>query len=66
VSIKEYRKGELIKPENVQVKMAKNAFHFSWDQDKTNIGSQIFIVFKDVLSDAVSKSVYCGKYTSIG
>jgi len=98
---------DLIKPENVQVTVTRNAFQFTWDKDKTGIGSpndrtmillynkvhkrfhacysgarrgelkdtfflnpahirnktyEVFIAFKDVISDAVSKSVYCGKW----
>jgi hypothetical protein len=99
--------GELSKPENVKVTVAKNALQFTWDEDKAPIGSpndrtmillynkaekrfhacysgarrselkdtfhlhpvhfrnrtyEVFIAFKDVISDAVSKSVYCGKW----
>jgi len=101
--------GELVKPENVQVTMAKNAFHFAWEEDKTGTGSpndrtmillynkahkrfhacysgarrselkdtfylhsahmknktyEVFIAFKDVLSDSVSRSIYCGNYNA--
>jgi hypothetical protein len=100
--------GELVKPENVVVKLAENTFNFTWDEDQTGIGSpndraiillydktfgnvhanysgarrdelkdtfrlnplyskdrtyEVFIAFKDVMSDEVSMSVYCGKHT---
>ncbi|RAJ25036.1 DUF6266 family protein [Pedobacter cryoconitis] len=101
--------GELVKPENVVVKVANNTFNFTWDEDKTGLASpndrtmillynqeyqhffanysgarrdelkdtlcldsspvrtrgrtyEVFIVFKDVMSDEVSKSVYCGSF----
>ncbi|MGY0041133.1 hypothetical protein [Pedobacter sp. NJ-S-72] len=31
--------GDLAKPENVKVTVAKNTFEFTWDVDKTGIGS---------------------------
>ena len=101
--------GELVKPENVVVKVANNTFSFTWDADKTGLASpkdrtmillynkeyqhffanysgarrdelkdtlcldsspvrtrgriyEVFIVFKDVMSDEVSQSVYCGSF----
>jgi len=99
--------GGLVKPENVAVTVTENAFNFTWDEDKTGIGSpndraiillydkifgvvhvnysgarrdelkdtfrldpryskdrtyEVFIAFKDVMSDEVSKSVYCGRF----
>ncbi|MBB5620573.1 hypothetical protein HDE69_001622 [Pedobacter cryoconitis] len=101
--------GDLIKPENVVVKVSKNTFNFTWDEDKTGQASpndrtmillynkeyqhffanysgarrdelkdtlcldsspirtkgrtyEVFIVFKDIMSDEVSKSVYCGSF----
>ena len=99
--------GELVKPENVLVNLSENTFNFTWDEDKTGIGSpndraiillysktykrvhanysgarrdelkdtfslhpayiidntyEVFIAFKDVMSDHVSKSVYCGRF----
>jgi len=103
--------GELVKPENVVVTLAENAFNFTWDKDQTGLGSpndraiillynkdykhfhanysgarreelkdtfcldsipietkdrtyEVFIAFKDVMSDEVSKSVYCGRFTN--
>ncbi|KIO78695.1 hypothetical protein TH53_02050 [Pedobacter lusitanus] len=97
------------KPENVTVQVAENAFHFTWDKDKTQTGNpgdraiillysqthrrphinysgarreelkdtfyldpfyikkntyEVFIAFKDVMSDEVSQSVYCGRFIS--
>ncbi|WP_348621207.1 DUF6266 family protein [Pedobacter lusitanus] len=99
--------GPLQKPENVTVQVAENAFHFTWDKDKTAESNpndraiillysktyrrphinysgarrdelkdtfyldpfylkkntyEVFIAFKDVMSDKVSKSVYCGRF----
>jgi len=99
--------GELVKPENVVVRVSEDTFNFEWDEDKTGIGSptdraiillydktfrvvhanysgarrdqlkdtfclnpiysknrtyEVFIAFKDVMSDHVSKSVYCGRF----
>ncbi|WP_348621480.1 DUF6266 family protein [Pedobacter lusitanus] len=101
--------GPLQKPENVTVQVAENAFHFTWDKDKTQTGNpgdraiillysqthrrphinysgarreelkdtfyldpfyikkntyEVFIAFKDVMSDEVSQSVYCGRFIS--
>ena len=99
--------GELVKPENVVVRVSEDTFNFEWDKDQTGIGSptdraiillydktfrvvhanysgarrdelkdtfhlnpiysknrtyEVFIAFKDVMSDHVSKSVYCGRF----
>ena len=99
--------GTLVKPENVTIKVEGNTVHFTWDEDKTGLGSpkdramillynktfgrvdanysgarrdelkdtfvldsryriigtyEVFIAFKDVMSDHVSKSVYCGRF----
>jgi hypothetical protein len=101
--------GELVKPENVAITVSENAVHFTWDEDKSGMGSpkdrtiillyhkdfgrvnanysgacrgelkdtfffdprynktgtyEVFIAFKDVMSDHVSKSVYCGRFTN--
>jgi hypothetical protein len=101
--------GELVKPENVTIKVAENAVHFTWDKDQAGLGSpkdraiillynktfrrvdanysgarrdelkdtfflnpryrntgtyEVFIAFKDVMSNHVSKSVYCGSFTN--
>lgn len=54
--------GALVKPENVQVTMTKNAFKFNWEQDKTGLGSPddrtMILLYSD--SDKRFRACYSG------